>query len=128
MLREHVEIGERILRSTELVFILPWIRAHHERWDGAGYPDGLAGEEIPLEARILAVCDSYDAMTSGIAGSPALGPSSALFEIAGNTGSQFDPLVTEAFVRLQSHASSGGPPLDSPTSRIPPDSGTPSER
>ena len=101
-LREHVEIGERILRSTELGFILPWVRAHHERWDGAGYPDGISGEDIPLEARVLAVCDAYDAMTSGRAGSKTMGPERALAQIRSGAGTQFDPQVADSFIRLRS--------------------------
>jgi len=104
-LREHVELGEHILRSTDLGFILPWVRAHHERWDGAGYPDGLAGDLIPFEARILAVCDAYDAMTSGLPGFSGLTQEEALAEVRASAGSQFDPVVSAAFVRLKSRTS-----------------------
>ncbi len=100
-LREHVDIGERILNSTDLVFIQPWVRAHHERWDGAGYPDGLAGEQIPREARILAVCDAYDAMVSGMSAPAPMGGEQALAEIEQGAGTQFDPAVADAFVRLR---------------------------
>ncbi len=79
---------------------LPWIRGHHERWDGAGYPDGLVGEEIPLPARILAVCDAFDAMTHERAFRRALTLHAALQEIDLNMGTQFDPRVAEAFIRL----------------------------
>jgi HD-GYP domain-containing protein (c-di-GMP phosphodiesterase class II) len=80
------------------------VRAHHERWDGAGYPDGLSGEAIPLEARIIAVCDSYDAMTSGISHESRLSHGEALQELELGAGSQFDPAVIEAFMRVQSRA------------------------
>ncbi len=113
-LREHVEMGERILRSTELGFILPWVRAHHERWDGAGYPDGLAGEQIPLEARILAVCDAYDAMTSGISAPEALDTERALAEIEANAGTQFEPRLALAFVELRLRSSMRSAPPEVP--------------
>jgi diguanylate cyclase (GGDEF)-like protein len=99
-LREHVELGDRILRSTDLAFVRPWVRAHHERWDGTGYPDGLAGDGIPFEARILSVCDAYDAMTSGLIGTPSMDPCEAIREIEMNAGGQFDPGVAEAFIRM----------------------------
>jgi HD-GYP domain-containing protein (c-di-GMP phosphodiesterase class II) len=76
----------------------PLVRHHHERWDGAGYPDGLAGEAIPLGARILAVADAYDAMTSARAYRPAAGPDTVLKTIEAGAGSQWDPRVVEAFL------------------------------
>lgn len=99
-IREHPGLGEKILRSTQLEEILPWVRHHHERWDGAGYPDGLAGEAIPLEARLLCICDAYDAMTSGRPYRAALSSTAALQELDLCIGTQFDPLLTEAFIRL----------------------------
>jgi HD-GYP domain-containing protein (c-di-GMP phosphodiesterase class II) len=76
------------------------IKHHHERWDGNGYPDGLAGEDIPFLARILAVADTYDAMTSNRPYRPPLPHEVALKEIRQNAGTQFDPLVAEAFLDL----------------------------
>jgi len=73
------------------------VRHHHERWDGKGYPDGLAGDEIPLGARVIAVADSFDAMTSNRPYRRALAFSIALEEIVKNSGSQFDPQVVDAF-------------------------------
>jgi len=102
LVRDHAVLGERILRSTRLIEVLPWVRHHHEHWDGTGYPDGLAGDEIPLEARILSVCDAYDAMTSERSSRPALSKSAALQEIDLGLGSQFDPALGEVFLRLAS--------------------------
>jgi putative nucleotidyltransferase with HDIG domain len=71
------------------------VRSHHERWDGGGYPDGLAGEEIPLEARIVTCCDSWNAMRTDRAYRKALAPEVALEELRANAGRQFDPHVVE---------------------------------
>jgi diguanylate cyclase (GGDEF)-like protein len=98
--REHSILGERVLRSTRLQEVLPWVRHHHERWDGMGYPDGLKGETIPLEARILAVCDAYDAMVCERPYRPAMTKAAALQEIDLNLGSQFDPALGELFLRM----------------------------
>jgi len=97
---EHTRLGERIVEATGLTDALPLVRGHHERWDGAGYPDGLIAEEIPLPARILAVCDAYDAMTHERPFRRALTRHAALQEIDLNMGTQFDPRVAEAFIRL----------------------------
>lgn len=96
---EHPVLGERILSWTSQKQMLPWVRHHHERWDGSGYPDHLRAIEIPLEARILAVCDSYDAMTSNRPYRAALAADAAVAELEGCAGSQFDPSVVEVFVR-----------------------------
>ena len=74
------------------------VRSSHERFDGDGYPDGLAGDEIPLGARIIAVCDAYDAMTSDARTAPRMSPEAALEELRRGAGRQFDPRVVEAFV------------------------------
>jgi diguanylate cyclase (GGDEF)-like protein len=97
---EHTLLGERIVEATGMTDALPWVRGHHERWDGAGYPDGLIAEEIPLPARILAVCDAFDAMTHERPFRRALTRQAALQEIDLNMGTQFDPRVAEAFIRL----------------------------
>jgi len=76
------------------------VRASHERFDGAGYPDGLAGEEIPLAARIVAVCDSFDAMTTQRPYNKPRSTEEALVELRRCAGSQFDPAVVEAFAHV----------------------------
>jgi len=77
------------------------VRSTHERWDGLGYPDGLAGAEIPLGARIIAVCDAFDAMVSSRAYAPAFTPTQALRELFRCAGTQFDAKVVEAFASVQ---------------------------
>lgn len=96
--RYHPLLGVRILESVQqLDDIIPFIRHHHERYDGGGYPDGLQGDDIPLEARILSVADSYEAITSNRPYRRARSPREALQEIRKGAGSQFDPEVVEAF-------------------------------
>ena len=97
--RRHPEIGWRILRSSyEVEEIADAILAHHERWDGKGYPKRLRGEEIPVYARIVAVADSYDAMTGVRTYRRSISPQQAAEEIARCAGKQFDPAVAQAFV------------------------------
>ena len=96
--RLHPEVGAAILQGVPFPWpVLPVVRSHHERWDGTGYPDGLKGEEIPLTARILAVADVYDALTSARAHRGAWSGEAALAEIGRQAGSQFDPAVVDAF-------------------------------
>ena len=97
-MEDHAVLGEAILESTTMREILPWVRHHHERWDGKGYPDGLAGEDIPLEARILALANSYDAMRSNRPHRPAMSRSAALQEIDLGLGTVFDPHIGEVFI------------------------------
>ncbi len=100
-IKKHPEIGAAILESVEFPWpVLPVVRSHHERWDGAGYPDGLKGEEIPLTARVLAVADVYDALTSSRAYRTAWTSEAALEELMRASGSQFDPAVVAAFVEI----------------------------
>ena len=99
-IREHPALGARILEASTRPELLPWIAAHHERWDGSGYPNGLAGERIPIEARILALCDSFDAMVSDRPYRSAMDRCAALAEIERNGGTQFDPSLTPAFHRF----------------------------
>ena len=99
-MRRHPELGARILDHANLRDISGWVRAHHERIDGRGYPLGLAGDAIPFEARILAVADAYEAMTADRAYRPALGHDAAQAELRAGTGTQFDPAVVEAFLAL----------------------------
>ena len=100
-MNRHSEIGYRIAQaSADLVPIADWILKHHEWWDGKGYPLGLAGEEIPLECRILAIVDSYDAMTSDRPYRRAMSRQSAVAELKRCAGSQFDPWLVEKFIAV----------------------------
>jgi HD-GYP domain-containing protein (c-di-GMP phosphodiesterase class II) len=96
----HTVLGEQMLRGVALLQGegLRIVRAHHERWDGAGYPDRLAAEEIPLGARVFAVADALDAITSNRPYRPAAPWSAAVAEIAANRGKHFDPEVVDAFL------------------------------
>jgi diguanylate cyclase (GGDEF)-like protein/putative nucleotidyltransferase with HDIG domain len=99
-MRRHPELGARILDHANLRDISGWVLAHHERMDGFGYPNGLTGEQIPLEARILAVADAYEAMTADRAYRAALGHDAAQAELRAGAGTQFDPRVVEAFLAV----------------------------
>lgn len=100
-IKKHPEIGYRIASNTpELSTVAEYILYHHERWDGRGYPQGLKGEEIPLHCRILALADSFDAMTNDRPYRKALSKHKAVEELRKNAGTQFDPHLTEIFVRL----------------------------
>jgi diguanylate cyclase (GGDEF)-like protein len=99
-MRRHPEIGARILAGAQLDDVGGWVLAHHERPDGTGYPHGLAGPDIPLEARILAVADAFEAMTSDRVYRAAMAPGQARAELVRCTGTQFDKLVVEAFLRV----------------------------
>ncbi len=95
---EHTIVGERILLAAPaLAPVAALVRASHERWDGTGYPDGLAAEEIPLGARIIAVCDAYDAIRSDRPYRSARGHRAAIAALLDGSGSQFDPRVVAAF-------------------------------
>jgi diguanylate cyclase (GGDEF)-like protein len=100
-MRQHTIIGERIINAApELKEVARIVRSSHERYDGAGYPDGTAGEDIPLGARIVAVCDAYDAMVTHRAYRGAMPVEHALAELERCSGSQFDPAVVAAFVAV----------------------------
>jgi diguanylate cyclase (GGDEF)-like protein/putative nucleotidyltransferase with HDIG domain len=99
-MRRHPEIGARILRGANLDDIGEWVLAHHERPDGLGYPHGRTGSDIPLEARILAVADAYEAMTSDRVYRPAMAVQAAREELRACAGSQFDERVVDAFLTL----------------------------
>jgi hypothetical protein len=97
----HPQIGESILRPIALLHpLLPGVRSHHEHFDGSGYPDGMKGEEIPIEARIMAVADAFDAMTSDRPYRRALAEHAALAELKRNAGTHFDPRVLAAFEQI----------------------------
>jgi len=99
--RLHPEIGERILAPIiHSLPVLAAIRNHHERYDGNGYPDRLAGEAIPLLARIISVADCFDALTSNRAYRPAMSEAEALAIVESNSGTQFDPTLVTSFVEM----------------------------
>ena len=101
VLRTHPEKGYQIARtSDELKSIAEMILYHHERWDGRGYPEKLAGEQIPVLSRIIAIVDAYDAMVNDRSYRKALPPAAAQEEIRLNAGTQFDPVIAETFLAL----------------------------
>lgn len=99
--KRHAEAGYHILRSIDkMANVSEYILAHHERWDGKGYPRGLKGDEIPLEARIISVADAYNAMRCDRPFKKALSKNEAIEEIKKNKGTQFDPKVVKAFLEV----------------------------
>lgn len=99
-MRVHPERGARMMRDSEYLRpLIPYCLCHHERYDGKGYPHGLAGEEIPIEGRVIAVADAFDAMTSDRPYRKGLDPEVALAEITRGSGTQFDPAVVNALVQ-----------------------------
>jgi diguanylate cyclase (GGDEF)-like protein len=101
VIESQSEIGERIIAPIHnLQDVRPVVRHCHERWDGRGYPDGLAGEAIPLESRIVLVCDAYHAMTAERPYREALDHAEAVHRLAEDAGSRFDPLVVEVALKL----------------------------
>ena len=101
IMETHPALGEVIVRKApKLVAALPGVRHHHERWDGGGYPDGLAGERIPRLARILALADTFDAMTSDRPYRKGLSWETAMSEVARGSGTQFDPDLVPPFLSL----------------------------
>ena len=114
-IRQHTVVGERILRAAPaLGRVAPLVRSSHERFDGTGYPDRLAGEEIPLGARVVAVCDAFHAMTSQRPYSPARRVEEALAELRRCAGAQFDPEVVEAFCAALARHGRNAPPKLAP--------------
>lgn len=100
-MQRHAASGERLLiRILDLPDVLAIVRSHHERFDGAGYPDGLRGEEIPLGARIVAVADAFQAMIEPRAYRPPRTPAESLAELIRTAGTQFDPVCVDALRRV----------------------------
>jgi HD-GYP domain-containing protein (c-di-GMP phosphodiesterase class II) len=99
-MRRHPEVGSAMLAHFTLFReVAKYVRGHHERWDGKGYPDGLEGEAIPLESRIIAVVDSYDAMTTTRPYRHALPHAEAVRRLEAGAGKQWDPRVVTVFVK-----------------------------
>jgi HD-GYP domain-containing protein (c-di-GMP phosphodiesterase class II) len=104
VMRTHAIVGEKMLRGVDFLGpALPVIRHHHERWDGTGYPDGIRGGDIPIGARIVAVCDSFDAMTSDRPYRRAMPIQDAFGELLSCAGTQFDPKCAALLVDVVSH-------------------------
>jgi len=113
LMYQHTILGERILNAAPALRpVARIVRSTHERWDGRGYPDGLRGDEIPLAARVVAVCDAYDAMTTDRAYSSAVGHDAACQELRDMAGSQFDPQVVAAFIAEISKRAASAPAED----------------
>jgi HD-GYP domain-containing protein (c-di-GMP phosphodiesterase class II) len=116
-IERHSKIGDQILEPVPFLQpVRPLVRANHERWDGNGYPDGLRGEDIPLEARIVFVCDAFHAMTTERPYRGALPDGEAIRRLKLSSGTQFDPRIVEVFVRLhaegQIHFDRGSGPIE----------------
>jgi len=109
LMREHPVIGERILRAIPgMGGVARIVRHEHERFDGGGYPDGIAGDEIPIGSRIILACDAYHAMTSDRPYRKAMQHAEAVRELAKNAGTQFDPQVTEVLIGALYGSRQGG--------------------
>jgi HD-GYP domain-containing protein (c-di-GMP phosphodiesterase class II) len=100
LVQRHSEAGEGTVLALGLAEVAIWIRHHHERWDGGGYPDGLAGEAIPLPSRIIGAADALDAMTTARAYRQALSLEQAKRELLDQAGKQFDPQVADCLIEL----------------------------
>ncbi|HEY7467440.1 MAG TPA: HD-GYP domain-containing protein [Dehalococcoidia bacterium] len=110
VIKQHADRGWEIARTVKaLEPAAEAIRLHHERWDGTGYPVGLSGDQIPLHARIVAVADAYDAMTSGRVYQPAVSDEQAFAELRRCKGTHFDPDCVEAFIKALDKAKAGEP-------------------
>jgi len=98
-MQKHTEIGERVLfAAPALREVGKVVRSTHEHWDGSGYPDGLAGEEIPLAARVILICNAYDSMTENRVYGEPLSQDEAIAELRRAAGRQFDPDLVELIV------------------------------
>jgi HD-GYP domain-containing protein (c-di-GMP phosphodiesterase class II) len=109
-MKRHSELGARILEHANLRDISGWVLHHHERLDGRGYPHGLDAGDIPLEARILAVADAYEAMTADRVYRPAMTHDAAQAELVRGAGTQFDPEVVDAFLSVLDPGRAEAPP------------------
>jgi HD-GYP domain-containing protein (c-di-GMP phosphodiesterase class II) len=119
VIEEHPVIGADILASySGFRESLAFVRHHHERWDGRGYPDRLKGEEIPLGARIITVADSYDAMTSDRPYRHGMAVEDAVERLKDGMGTQFDPTVTAKFIQILIEDGVYVPPQPAPELRV----------
>jgi HD-GYP domain-containing protein (c-di-GMP phosphodiesterase class II) len=110
-IRTHPESGARLLSHPELEDLRAWVLAHHERPDGKGYPGGLAGDEIPIEARILAIADAYEAMTSERPYRSTLADGAAADELRAGAGTQFDTQLVTVFLAALARQQAPAPAL-----------------
>ncbi|MEF8823004.1 MAG: diguanylate cyclase [Desulfohalobiaceae bacterium] len=107
-MQQHSEVGSRIAQSVpEIADISDWVLKHHERWDGSGYPMGLAGDDIPLACRILALAETYDALVNDRPSGEPVSREEALEHIRLHTGTQFDPVLTEKFIAAVERSGGG---------------------
>ena len=113
----HAAVGARIVADVLSAEQAAWVRAHHERWDGTGYPDHLAGEDIPEEARVLALADSWDVIVSSRSYQAGRGVEAALAEVRRCAGSQFWPVAVDALARLVAAGAVTGGDAEAPAAR-----------
>jgi putative nucleotidyltransferase with HDIG domain len=119
LMREHVTRGADIVgKFPPFESAIPAIRHHHERWDGLGYPDGLAGDSIPLEAAIIGLADAWDAMTTDRPYASALSLNEAMMQIRAGRAKQFNPTVVDAFWEVAKRRPAEVLPPDAPTASV----------
>jgi polar amino acid transport system substrate-binding protein len=111
--KRHPEAGEKLVAEAGMPELARWIRHHHERWDGNGYPDGLSGPQIPIESRILAIADALAAMTAERPHRSAMGTEMASLEIKASAGTQFDPGIARIVIALLERDAFAGDAADS---------------
>jgi putative nucleotidyltransferase with HDIG domain len=119
LMREHVTRGADIVsKFPSFASSVPAIRHHHERWDGLGYPDGMSGDDIPIEAAIIGLADAWDAMTTDRPYATALTLNEAMMQIRGGRGKQFNPAVVDAFWEVAKRRPAEVLPPDAPTATV----------
>jgi putative nucleotidyltransferase with HDIG domain len=133
LVNRHPVIGADLIEGLPVVaFAAPLVRSHHERWDGGGYPDGLAGDEIPLLSRVIATCDAFVSMASDRPHRRGMGAETALDQVDQGRGSQFDPTIVDALIAVLRGTSAAPPAGNAARNEAagshPPDAGPPSAR
>jgi putative nucleotidyltransferase with HDIG domain len=119
VMRQHVTRGAEIIsKFPQFRKAIPAIRHHHERWDGVGYPDGLAGDDIPLEAAIIGLADAWDAMTTDRPYAAAQSLNEAMMQLRAGRGKQFNPAVVDAFWEVARQRPADVLPPDAPTAQV----------